>query len=75
MNFGVVSMDNIHVPADVPDELIDTYLDNMAAATAGTVTAADRSRWSARIISSSSTSCEKPSGSNSPAGAMAPGRP
>ena len=36
MNFGVVPMDNIHVPADVPDELIETYLDNMAAATAGT---------------------------------------
>ena len=29
-------MDNIHVPADVPNELIETYLDNMAAATAGT---------------------------------------
>ena len=29
-------MDDIHVPADVPDELIDTYLDNMRAATAGT---------------------------------------
>jgi hypothetical protein len=25
-----------NVPADVPDELIDTYIDNMDAATAGT---------------------------------------
>ena len=29
-------MSDITVPADVPDELIETYLDNMRAATAGT---------------------------------------
>ena len=32
----VVPMNEIHVPADVPDELIETYRDNMLAATAGT---------------------------------------
>ena len=30
----VISMSDINVPADVPDELIETYLDNMRAATA-----------------------------------------
>tara|TARA_B100000035_G_scaffold272768_1_gene248275 strand:+ start:816 stop:1763 length:948 start_codon:yes stop_codon:yes gene_type:complete len=32
----VISMSDINVPADVPDELIETYLDNVRAATAGT---------------------------------------
>ena len=29
-------MTEIHVPADVPNELMETYIDNMKAATAGT---------------------------------------
>ena len=36
MNCVVIFMSDINVPADVPDELIETYLDNMYAATAGT---------------------------------------
>ncbi len=32
----VIFVSDINVPADVPDELIETYLDNMYAATAGT---------------------------------------
>ena len=29
-------MTEFHVPADVPNELMETYIDNMKAATAGT---------------------------------------
>ena len=32
----VLEMVKYNVPADVPDELIDTFIDNMDAATAGT---------------------------------------